>query len=468
MTEKLNEVLDELGQAFEAHKANVAETLKAATEDRGKLSELLEKQERIDEALDTLIDVRDRVSKLEAKSKVPHRDVLGSDHVPDALYDHEDAFDAWLRNPKDPDTIRGLKAAEAEAAKSILMLPARLQRRYKAKGWLDFNKISEPDRERAITITTTGGGNAIPTLIHDRIVEKIYEMSPMRQLANVAMASNENHRFLVVDNDAVGGWAAAGGTRSETGTPSFQAVTLSYGTAYAYPFVYEEAMNDLAMDVGAFVERTSATVLASQEGTAFITGNGSSRPTGVLNGNAVSPLTVVSTADDASPERAFGNIQYLPTGAAAGFQSDYFPGAESPEQDPTAVFSNTVYALRKAYRANAVWLANKATLNVVRKMRDVDGRMLWQPALAAGQPDTLFGYRVEEDENMPDIAANAVPMALADWNEAYQIADLIGTLRITIDDNITAPGNVKFYIRRRLGGNLLNDDAIKVIKCAAS
>ncbi|MBT8113720.1 MAG: phage major capsid protein, partial [Gammaproteobacteria bacterium] len=243
---------------------------------------------------------------------------------------------------------------------------------------------------------------------------------------------------------------------------------LTYGTAYAYPFVYEEALNDIAMDVPGLIEDTAARVLAAQEGTAFITGNGTARPTGFLNGNAVSPLTIVSTGDEASPQRAFGSVQYFATGAAAAFQDDWAGGTASPVQDPAGVLFDTVYGLKAEYRSNARWMTSKATLAAVRKFRDANGNYLYIPGLVVGQPATLLGYPITEAEAMPAIAANACVMAFADFNAAYQIGDIVGTLRITIDDNITAPGWVKYYIRKRVGGNLANDDAIKVVKCAAS
>jgi HK97 family phage major capsid protein len=226
-------------------------------------------------------------------------------------------------------------------------------------------------------------------------------------------------------------------------------------------------MNDVAMNVSALIEDTASRVLAQQEGVAFISGNGTARPTGFLNGTAVSPQTIVSTGDEASPQRAFGSLQYFATGAAAGFQTDAYAAA-SPKGDPAGVLFDTVYGLKAEYRANARWMTSKATLATIRKFRDLDGNYLYIPGLVAGQPDSLLGYPLIEAEAMPAIAANAVVAAFADFNAAYQIGDIINTLRITVDDNITAPGFTKFYLRRRVGGNVLNDDAMKLVKCATT
>ena len=450
MSTELNKAIEEMGKAFAEFK-EVNEKRISQIEEKGQADyDLVEKQQRLEARLDELSDTKERLEKMEADSKLPSRH--NSDALPPEEIAHLEAFEMFLRSPGDPERRREVQLAARAAAE--LRQNAAL--------------YDEAGRRKDITITTTGGGNLIPTLVSNRIQAKVQDLSPIRQIANVQMATNENLRFVVRDNNQTSGWAAAGGARSETTTPSFQAVTLTYGTVYAYMDVQEEAVNDIAVDVTGMVEEIAAEEIAEAEGTAFVTGNGTARPTGFLNGAAVSPQTIVSTADEASPERAFGSVQYLPTGAAAAFQNDYFGGAESPEQHPQKVFIDTIYALRAQYRMNARWVANKATLGIVRRLRDVDGRDLWQPSLIPGQPATLYGYPITEAEAMPDVAANAHPMAFGDFNRCYQIADIVPSLRMTVDDNITAPGFVKFYIRRRVGGNLTNDDALKVIRCAAS
>ena len=110
---------------------------------------------------------------------------------------------------------------------------------------------------------------------------------------------------------------------------------------------------------------------------------------------------------------------------------------------------------------------NKNTLKSVRKFRDADGQYLWQPSIQMGQPSMLAGYGLNEMEDMPDVGSNTFPIAFGDFKKGYTFVNRAG-LSITIDDNITTPGYVKFYIRKRVGGILRNDDAIKVVKCAAS
>ena len=173
--------------------------------------------------------------------------------------------------------------------------------------------------------------------------------------------------------------------------------------------------------------------------------------------------STAATGDEDSPARAFGTIEHIATGVAAAFPNDRLG---SPAGNPGDVLVDTVYALKAGYRMGASWQMNKATLKTVRKWKDNDGNYLWAPSLAAGQPSTLVGYDLHENEAMADIAANALPIMFGDYRKAYTLAMIAGT-RVTVDE-ITTPGYTKYYVRKRLGGKLTNDDAVKAIKVATS
>lgn len=130
-------------------------------------------------------------------------------------------------------------------------------------------------------------------------------------------------------------------------------------------------------------------------------------------------------------------------------------------------FYDMVYALRARYRRNANWVTSKLVLASMRKYKEATtNAYMWQPGLAAGQPDLFAGYPVIEAEDMPAVGANAFPVAFGDFREGYLIADRVG-MRITRDE-ITAPGFVKFYVRKRVGGKLRNTQAIKLLKIATT
>jgi len=106
---------------------------------------------------------------------------------------------------------------------------------------------------------------------------------------------------------------------------------------------------------------------------------------------------------------------------------------------------------------------NSTTAATIRKMKDATGQYLWAQGLAAGQPDRLLGYPVEIWEQMQDIATNAFPVAFGDFRRGYLLADRT-QVRITTDANITTPGRIKYFVRRREGGMVLGNDAIKFLR----
>jgi HK97 family phage major capsid protein len=120
-------------------------------------------------------------------------------------------------------------------------------------------------------------------------------------------------------------------------------------------------------------------------------------------------------------------------------------------------------AVRTAYRARGTWTMNSATAGAIRKLKDGQGRYLWTDSLAAGQPNMLLGYPVAIWEQMQDIATNAFPVAFGDWRRAYLLLDRTD-IRITVDANITTPGRIKFFVRRREGGCVLNNAATKWLR----
>lgn len=422
MSEDVKAAIKDVAQAFEAFKA----------ENDVRLTEIAEKG-----AVDPLIT--DKLAKIEADMDAAkaRADQMERDRQYDALHgrledgmtpqqrDYRDAFIGWVRQPKSQRAVASLQEAN-----------------------LQLKDIQ--------TTVPSDGGYAVPEVIAAQIEAKLKDISPMRQRATVRSISTSDYKELVDVKGATGGWVGETGTRNPTETPSLAQVTPTLGTVYAYPSATEESLQDMFFDVQSWLVSSVVETFAELEGNAFISGDGTNKPTGVLTG------TPVAIGDDDSPARAFGTLEYVPTGAAGAFANG--PG-DSPAGTGQDVFLSTVYKLKAGYRSAARWAMNKSVLEEVRKMKDVDGNYLWAPGLQAGEPSSLVGYPVTEDEGMPAIAANSFSIGFGDWS-GYLVVDRVG-VSMTVDE-ITTPGYVKYYTRKRVGGILKNDDKIKVIKFAAS
>lgn len=359
----------------------------------------------------------------EVSVKLGRLAVAGASGEP-ATDEHKSAFLSWLRSPRDQ---------KAQAA------------------------LQDVERKAVFTTGTGGsaaGGYAVPKEIAANIAAQIVNISPMRQIATVVTASSPDYKALVDTRGTSTGWVGEKGTRSETNTPQLGEVAPTFGTLYAYPKATEESLNDVFFNVEQWLTSSVATAFAAAESLAFTTGDGSNKPTGIM-------AATKSTATDAT--LAFGSVQYIATGASAGFPA---LSTTSPVAYPADKLVDVVQSLKAGYRSNARWMMNKATLGVLRKFKDVDANYLWQPGLAMGAPSTLLGYPVVENEDVADIGTNAFPIAFGDFRAAYLIVDLVG-LRVTLDE-VTTPGYVKWLFRRRIGGKLLDNQAVKVVKCATT
>lgn len=295
--------------------------------------------------------------------------------------------------------------------------------------------------------TGADGGFAVPREIDALIARMLADISPIRSIAQVVQTGTAGYRKLVTTGGTPSGWVSETAARPETDTPSFAEIAPPSGELYANPAASQAMLDDAAFDVEGWLAGEIAEEFARAEGAAFVNGNGTNRPRGFLNGSP-------TPQDDAA--RAFGTLQYVASGADGNFAS------VAPENR----LIDLVHALRPAYRQGASFVMNSSTLARIRKMKSDDGAFLWQPSLAAGQPATLLGYPVVEAEDMPDIAANSLSIAFGNFRAGYLIAERSATT--ILRDPFTNKPFVHFYATKRIGGQVMNSEAIKLMKFAAS
>jgi HK97 family phage major capsid protein len=290
------------------------------------------------------------------------------------------------------------------------------------------------------------GGYAVPEEIDALIDATLKSISPIRAISNVVKVGSSGYRKLVTSGGFASGWAAETGARAETATPTFNEVAPPSGELFANPAASQAMLDDAAFQVEDWLAGEIAREFAAAEGTAFVNGNGTNKPLGFLQ-------ATTSSSGDAA--RAFGQLQYVASGAAGAF-------AANPEEK----LIDLVQTLRAPYRQGASWVMNSSTLAKIRKFKTSDGAFLWAPSLSLGQPATLLGYPVVEAEDMPDVAANSLSIAFGNFKAGYLIAER-GETQILRDPYSNKPF-VHFYATKRVGGMVSNSEAIKLLKFAAS
>ncbi len=286
------------------------------------------------------------------------------------------------------------------------------------------------------------GGFAVPRAIDVEIARRLGKLSPVRSVANVVQTSTSGFRRLISIGGTASGWASETGARTETASPKLAEIVPPLGELYANPSATQQMLDDAAFDVSSWLANEIATEFARAEGAAFISGTGTNQPKGFLTG---------PTAATNDTTRAFGTLQFIASGNATSFDTA-----------PESKLIDMVFALKAGLRQGAVWMMNSATLAAVRKFKSADGSFLWQAGIIDGQPSRLLGYPVIETEHMPDIGAGAFPIAFGNFKAGYLIAERTATT--ILRDPYTNKPYVQFYATRRVGGQVLDSDAIKLLR----
>ena len=289
------------------------------------------------------------------------------------------------------------------------------------------------------------GGYAVPEEIDAEIDKVLTAISPIRTIANVVKVGSAGYRKLVTKNGTPSGWVAEDAARPETATPDFVEIAPPFGELYANPAASQAMLDDAAFDVEAWLAQEIATEFARAEGAAFVSGSGVNRPKGFL---------AAPTSAQGDGSRPFGTLQFVTSGAASAFAA----------ANPQDRLIDLVQALRPPYRQGAAFVMNSSTAARIRKFKTADGAFLWQPSLSAGQPDTLLGYPVVEAEDMPDIAADSLSIAFGNFKAGYLIAERTETQ--ILRDPYSHKPFVHFYATKRVGGQVVNSEAIKLMKFA--
>ncbi|MGR3496832.1 phage major capsid protein [Citreimonas sp.] len=314
---------------------------------------------------------------------------------------HQKAFDAYLRSGDD-DGLRGL----------------------------------EFEGKALSTAVNSDGGFLVDPQTSAIIKSTLASTASIRAIVNVESSSFD---VLIDQNDTGAGWADETGATAETSTPTIDRISIPLYELNAMPKVSQRLLDDTAFDIETWLATRIADKFARSEASAFVNGDGIDKPRGFLNHTAV-----------VEDSWSWGRLGYIATGVADGIGSG-------------DALIDLVYALGAVYRAKASFVMNSRTAGALRKLKDADGRHLWSDGFSTGGPARLLGYPVLIAEDMPDIGADATPIAFGDFGAGYTIAER-PDLRI-LRDPFSAKPHVLFYATKRVGGDVSDFAAIKLLRC---
>jgi len=347
-----------------------------------------------------LQQTEERMTMLDRKMTLPARTPLGG--ATDAGAPHQKAFNAYLRNGDD-DALRGLE--------------------------LEGKSLS--------TAVNSDGGYLVDPQTSATVQSVLNATASIRAIASVVTVEATSYDVLVDHTDVGAGWATEADPSVETDTPQIDRITIALNELSALPKASQRLLDDAAFDIEAWLAGRIADKFARAEAAAFINGDGVDKPKGVL---------AHTTVDN--DVWTWGNLGYVPSGVDGDVTGD-------------AIIS-LVYALGAQYRANGAFVMNSKTAGLVRKLKDADGRFLWSDGLAAGEPAQLMGYPVLVAEDMPDADTDSLSIAFGDFAAGYTVAER-PDLRI-LRDPFSAKPHVLFYATKRVGGDVSDFAAIKLLK----
>ncbi len=361
-----------------------------------------------DEVKLTLKQQEERLTMLDRKNTYLGRPALSAAATEEAP--HLKAFGAYLRSGDD-DALRGL-VMEGKALN---------------------------------TQVSAEGGYLVDPMTSETIRGVLKATASIRQIANVVNVEASSFDVLVDHSEMGSGWATETASLTETGTPQIDRISIPLHELSAMPKASQRLLDDSAFDIEGWLANRIADKFARAEAAAFVAGDGVDKPTGFL--------THAKIAEDLW---SWGNLGYVATGNDGDFATT----------NASDAIVDLVYALDAEYRANASFVMNSKTAGAVRKMKDADGRFLWTDGLQAGEPARLMGYPVLIAEDMPDITSGSFALAFGDFKNGYTIAER-PDLRV-LRDPFSAKPHVLFYASKRVGGDVSDFAAIKLLKFATA
>lgn len=283
------------------------------------------------------------------------------------------------------------------------------------------------------------GGYTTPIEWDRSITGRLKLISPMRQEATVQSTSKVGFTKLFTDRQVGSGWVGETAARPATTTPQFTALNFTLGELYANAAASQDLLDDSEINIDQWLVGEIDIEFSRQEGIAFLSGDGTNKPYGLLT---------FATGGANAARHPWGAIQVIASGAVGAFTADAIIDIQT--------------ALPAIYTPNAKFYTNRSSIGKVRKLKDGQNNYLWQPSFVVGTPSTLGGYPVVDMPDMPNVATGNLSLGFGDMRETYLVIDRIGTR--VLRDPFTNKPFVCFYVTKRVGGGVVNPDAMKLMQ----
>lgn len=307
----------------------------------------------------------------------------------------------------------------------------RASSEYKDSFWnaMRVSSIPAPVRNALQIGTDSEGGYLVPDEFENTLVEALQEENIFRSLATTVTTENGDRKIPLVSSKGEASWVDEEGLITDS-DDSFGQMSLGAHKLATMIKVSEELLNDSAFDLPGYLAKEFARRIGAKEEDAFFVGNGTSKPTGILNATGGGEVGVTASA-------------------VAALTADEI--------------IDLYYSLKKPYRKRAVFVMNDSTVKAIRKLKDGNGQYLWQPSIQAGAPNTILDSPLITSASMPTIASAAKTIAFGDMTY-YWIADRQSRTFRRLNELYAANGQIGFIATQRVDGKLTLAEAVKVLQ----
>jgi len=415
--------LDEFGTAVKA-----AQDRLDKTEDKldGVDKEVIQKA--AEEAAQSLQDIQDLKAKqtelnktLELVEKQAFRtETEGDDKSTDSEYFNK--FSTFMRTGKKMDEEFEKKAAD---------LHVKSLKNYS-------NDAQDLIKKDLVSGINPQGGYWVRPERSSQMITRIFETSPVRQVANIMTTTTNEVEMIIDDNEAAdGGWVGETQTRPNTGTPDIGLLKIPVHEIFAQPKATQKMIDDAGFDIEGWLAGKVQRKISRSENSAFVSGDGSQKPRGFLDYPAWAAAGVY--------ER--NAIEQIASGSATALTSDGLIDLQG--------------SLIEEYQTNAVFMMKRGTFTEVVKLKDQNDNYLINFAMLKESTDKiLLGKNVIFADDMPAVAGSALSVVYGDFGVGYTIVDRFG-FRV-IRDELTEKPFVLFYTTKRTGGAVTNFEGLKI------
>ena len=365
--------------------------------------------------------LKEKIEAIETAAKRGNFGGQDEDEMKSECKEYGKLFTVYLRKGA------GVGGITAEQSSRLGELHGKLSEAENAEGQKFLAVQSNPDGGYGVSPDETG-----------RITQRVFETSAMRQIAAVQGISTDALEGVWDGDEAGGQWVGETESGTDETTPQIGQWKVPVHELKTSPKATRKLLEDSSVNVEQFLGNKVARRFSRLENTAFVVGDGDGKPRGFL--------TYPATSDVEAFERGKIGRIVTATNDVVAFDDMY----------------DLQGALKDEYEVNSVWTMNRRTRTVVRKLKDDEGRYLWEMSQQVGEPSLLLGRPVQSFEDMPDIADGTLPIAIGDWAEAYQIVDRTG-ISVLVDP-FTAEPFTKFITRKRVGGDVIQFDALRILE----